>query len=129
MKVRKFFNHVSRRIALFTGSPAAFILAFLIVVSWFIGGIFVGFGSTIYQLLINTGTTIITFLMVFLIQNSQNTDTLAMELKLDELIRSQKEARNTFIGLEDREGDIPEEVKNLQKEFDDLEKEEIEAEK
>lgn len=70
------------------------------MVAWCIGGLFIGFTDT-YQLVINTGTTIITFLMVFLIQNTQNRDAAALHVKLDELIRV-SEGRNEMIGLEDR---------------------------
>lgn len=69
---------------------------------WLLGGFFVGFADTLYELIINTATTIITFLMVFLIQSSQNRDTAAINLKLDELIKVNELARNSMINLEDR---------------------------
>ena len=81
------------------GKPATFIVAVLIVVIWAASGPLFGFGDT-WQLVINTGTTIITFLMVFLIQNSQNRDGAAMQAKLDEMLRAIREARSEFIGIE-----------------------------
>jgi low affinity Fe/Cu permease len=82
------------------GKPATFMLAVLIIVIWAVTGPLFKFSDT-WQLVINTGTTIITFLMVFLIQNTQNRDALAVQLKLDDLISSIKEARNEIIDVED----------------------------
>jgi low affinity Fe/Cu permease len=82
------------------GSPLAFILAVAIIILWIISGPLFGFSDT-WQLVINTGTTIITFLMVFLIQNTQNRDARAMHLKLDELIQAMSGARNSLVDLED----------------------------
>lgn len=82
------------------GHPWAFILAMLTIVAWGLSGPIFGYSDT-WQLVINTSTTIVTFLMVFLIQNTQNRDTRAIELKLDELIRASAEARNKLIDLED----------------------------
>src|SRR5690606_15525687 len=81
------------------GSPPAFAAAVTFIVIWAITGPVFGFSDT-WQLIVNTGTTIVTFLMVFLIQNSQNRDAAAMQAKLDELIRSLDGARNRFIGVE-----------------------------
>ncbi len=83
-----------------SGKPTTFILAVLIIVVWAVTGPLFGFSDT-WQLVINTGTTIVTFLMVFLIQNTQNRDTMAIQLKLDELICSLTEARDEMIDVED----------------------------
>jgi low affinity Fe/Cu permease len=82
------------------GKPAAFLFAFLIVVVWAVTGPMFGYSDT-WQLVINTGTTIVTFLMVFLIQNTQNRDTIALQLKLDELIMATRGARNDLACIED----------------------------
>jgi low affinity Fe/Cu permease len=83
-----------------SGRPATFLLAVAVVVVWAVTGPLFGFSDT-WQLVINTGTTIVTFLMVFLIQATQNRDTLALQLKLDELIMATKNARNNIAGIED----------------------------
>ena len=95
------------------GSSWAFIVAVLIVVVWAASGPLFGFSDT-WQLVINTGTTIVTFLIVFLIQNAQNRDAKALHLKLDELIHAVKEARNELIDVEDLSD---EELARLQREF------------
>ena len=94
----KFFERLSARIATATGQPAAFILALATIIVWAVTGPLFRWSDT-WQLVINTGTTIVTFLMVFLIQNAQNRDGSAIQAKLDELIRS-SHARNQFIGVE-----------------------------
>lgn len=98
--MKNVFRHVANRISLWTGSASVFLGAVLIVAIWGITGPLFKFSDT-WQLVINTGTTIITFLMVFLIQNTQNRDSKAVQLKLDELIRATKGARTTYVGLED----------------------------
>lgn len=94
------FEKFSARATKVTGKPIAFILAFLIIISWVITGPIFHYSDT-WQLVINTGTTIITFLMVFLIQQSQNKDTLALQLKLNELIAASSKASNRLIDVED----------------------------
>ena len=93
-----FANHTARA----AGHPAAFALAMLIILGWGVTGPVFGYSDT-WQLIINTGTTIVTFLMVFLIQNTQNRDSTAMHLKLDEIIRALDGAHNTLMNLEDLE--------------------------
>jgi len=82
------------------GSPLAFLIAVAVVIIWAISGPLFGFSDT-WQLVINTGTTIVTFLMVFLIQNTQNRDTMAVQLKLAELIIKQRGAKNSLATIED----------------------------
>jgi low affinity Fe/Cu permease len=94
-----FFEHLASRIAAATGKPLAFVMALSIVIVWALSGPVFGWSDT-WQLVINTGTTIVTFLMVFLIQNAQNRDACAIQAKLDELIRAVGHARNEFIGIE-----------------------------
>ncbi|MGC3943479.1 MAG: low affinity iron permease family protein [Chryseolinea sp.] len=94
------FDRISKVVTRATGRPAAFITAFVVILVWAISGPLFGFSDT-WQLVINTGTTIITFLMVFVIQQSQNKDTMAIQLKLNELIASQKTASNRLIDIED----------------------------
>ena len=94
----KYFSRFASAIADIAGKPTAFVLAVSLVVVWAISGPFFGYSET-WQLIINTGTTIITFLMVFVLQNSQNRDGKALQAKLDELILS-SQAKNTFVGIE-----------------------------
>ena len=93
------FHRFSHKAADLVGSPAAFLLGLVVIVTWAITGPIFHYSDT-WQLVINTGTTIITFLMVFLIQNTQNRDSRAVHLKLDELIRSVQTARDEMVGLE-----------------------------
>ena len=97
--MRKFFNVFATKTSNAAGQPVTFIVALAIVVIWALSGPMFGYSDT-WQLVINTGTTIVTFLMVFLIQNSQNRDGAAMQAKLDELLRAVDSAREQFIGIE-----------------------------
>jgi low affinity Fe/Cu permease len=94
-----FFTAIANRTAAFIGRPAAFVMALFSILLWATTGPLFGYSDT-WQLVVNTSTTIITFLIVFLIQNSQNRDAAAIQAKLDELIRAIKTARNEFIGIE-----------------------------
>jgi len=111
--MKEVFRKFSHQISALLGKPSAFIIALLIVLAWASSGPFFHFSDT-WQLVINTGTTVITFLMVFIIQNTQNRDAKTIHLKLDELIRVNVEARNRIIDLEDVADD---EIKKLQEEF------------
>lgn len=94
------FTRFARWTSGHAGRPSAFLFATLVIVGWAVSGPFFGFSDT-WQLVINTSTTIVTFLMVFLIQNTQNRDSQAIHMKLDELIRAKKGARNSLLNLED----------------------------
>ena len=107
------FTRFATAAARATGRPGTFVLAVLIIVVWGATGPIFGFSDT-WQLIINTGTTIVTFLMVFLIQNTQNRDSKAFHLKLDELLRASHAARNTLVDLEHMSED---ELAELEDEF------------
>src|SRR6266480_625099 len=116
--VNDLFRVFARRSSMVLGSAWAFTLAIVIIAVWGLTGPTFHFSDT-WQLIINTGTTIVTFLMVFLIQNTQNRDSKAVNLKLDEIIRALKGARNQLINLE---GLSDEGLKNLEKQFERVRK-------
>jgi low affinity Fe/Cu permease len=97
--MEELFEKIAQNVAAWAGRPPAFVLAAGTILVWGITGPVFGYSDT-WQLIINTGTTIVTFLMVFLIQNAQNRDGSAIQVKLDELIRAVRDGRNEFIGIE-----------------------------
>jgi len=99
-EMKDLFRRFSHKTSVVLGSPLAFFAAVAVILAWIITGPLFGFTDT-WQLVINTGTTVVTFLMVFLIQNTQNRDAKAMHLKLDELIRAVRGARDSLVDLED----------------------------
>jgi low affinity Fe/Cu permease len=111
--MRNIFRIFSAKTSHAVGQPYSFILALVIIFGWAVSGPWFDYSDT-WQLVINTGTTIVTFLMVFLIQNTQNRDAKAIHLKLDELLNSTKSARNRMINLEEM---TDEEMEVLQTEF------------
>jgi low affinity Fe/Cu permease len=111
--LRHLFHTFAQKTSYAVGTPWAFLLAMLIIIVWAVTGPIFGFSDT-WQLVINTGTTIVTFLMVFLIQNTQNRDAKAIHLKLDELIRAKHGARNKLVDLEDC---TDEELEEIEREF------------
>jgi len=114
--MNELFRKISAKISGVVGSPLSFALAIIVIILWAASGPRFSYSDT-WQLVINTGTTIITFLMVFIIQNTQNRDTKAIHLKLDELIKGVRGARNGLIDLEEM---TDEELNALQKEFQKL---------
>ncbi len=114
--MNRFFQRVSAKSAEWFGSPWAFVAALLFIVIWAVTGPLYHFSDT-WQLVANTATNIITFVMVFIIQNSQNRDTRAIQLKLDELIRATRGTRNAMVNIEDLSD---EQIEQLRKEFERL---------
>ncbi|MEP9355684.1 low affinity iron permease family protein [Xanthobacter sp. KR7-65] len=107
---RPFFTRVSQAVSRYAGKPATFISAVAVIIIWGLTGPLFGFNDT-WQLIINTSTTIVTFLMVFLIQNSQNRDTAALQIKLDELISRLDGPRESLLDLEDLDEEVLERLR------------------
>ena len=120
--MNQFFDRIAKKAARWVGSPLAFVLALVALVVWATTGPVTRFSNT-WQLVINTGTTIVTFLTVFLIQNQQNRDSKAIHLKLDEILRSLPQARDAIIDIEDASDD---DLDKLESDFKEI-KEEGEA--
>jgi low affinity Fe/Cu permease len=110
MRSRSWFDQFAKWTARAAGRPITFALAVGVVLVWIVSGPVFGFSDT-WQLVINTGTTIVTFLMVFLIQSTQNRDTAALQVKLDELIRTTKGAHNALLDLEELNEDELESIR------------------
>jgi low affinity Fe/Cu permease len=119
--MRDLFRRVAHRTSEVVGHPNSFLAASALIVGWLLTGPLFHYSDT-WQLVINTSTTIVTFLMVFLIQNTQNRDSHAIHLKLDELIRAHAQARNKLLALEDLSDA---EMRDLQLEFERLRDEKI----
>ena len=122
-KLSIFFDKMASKITRAAGKPAAFLIAFLIIAAWAITGPVFKYSDT-WQLVINTSTTIITFLMVFVIQQTQNKDTAALQLKLNELISSSKYASNNLISIEDLSEEELDVLKNFYTKLSQLAKKE-----
>ena len=114
--MNEIFHKIAHKASEWMGSAWAFVLAVLVIIVWLVSGPTYNYSDT-WQLFINTGTTILTFLMVFLIQNTQNRDAKAIHLKLDELLRAVRSARNSMIDLENMS---EKELNELQAEFQKL---------
>ena len=110
IEFEKSFAIFASKVSRCTGSSAAFFIAALLILGWAISGPYFGFSPS-WQMVVNTGTTIGTFLMVFVIQNSQNRDGLALQIKLDEIIRAVGPAQNSLIDLEDRSQEELDQIK------------------
>lgn len=95
----RIFTNIASKCAQIMGQPAAFIISCMLIVLWAVSGPFLHYSDT-WQLIVNTATTVLTFLAVFLIQNSQNRDGAAMQAKLDEILRALENAREEFVGIE-----------------------------
>ena len=122
-RMRRFFNWFATKTSTAAGQPITFASALAIIVVWAITGPMFHYSDT-WQLIINTGTTIVTFLMVFLIQNSQNRDGAAIQAKLDELLRAIEEARSHFVGIEHMTDEEIEQIREaLEKEVTDADDE------
>lgn len=114
--MQDFFARFSRGVAHLMGTPWAFLVSALIIIAWALSGPAFGFSST-WQLIINTGTTIVTFLMVFIIQNTQNRDARAIHVKLDELIHAFEQTHDDIVDIEDAS---EEELAEREREFREM---------
>jgi low affinity Fe/Cu permease len=123
-KTTTFFGRFAKKTAKVTGRPIAFAFAFFIIIAWIVTGPIFHFSDT-WQLIINTGTTIVTFLMVFLIQSTQNRDTEAIQVKLDELLRISEGAHNSLLDLEELEEEELDRIKAEYEELADLAREKL----
>jgi len=123
VSVSSFYSSVARTVARIAGRPSTFVVALATILLWIASGPFFEFSDT-WQLVINTATTIVTFLMVFLIQSTQNRDTEAIHLKLDELIRVTQGAHNRMLDLEENE---EQQLDELRKKYEDLARQAREA--
>jgi low affinity Fe/Cu permease len=121
-KINKIFRHMAERTSRIMGTPQVFFVAIFLIVVWALSGLYFEFSDT-WQLIINTATTIGTFLIVILIQNTQYRDARSIHLKLDELIRGTKNSRNRFLEIEEQSD---EEIDELKAEFKKLREEYIE---
>ena len=124
LKRARLFNEIAEWVTRRAGSPVVSIFAFLLIIVWAVTGPFFHFSNT-WQLVINTGTTIITFLMVFIIQQSQNKDTAAIHLKLNELIAASENASNRLVDIEDLTEDEIQVLKNFYIELADKAEKEL----
>jgi low affinity Fe/Cu permease len=127
-KFTVYFEKFSAKVTKVTGSSAAFIIAILVILLWITTGPLFHFSDT-WQLVINTGTTIITFLMVFVIQHSQNKDTTAVQLKLNELIAASSTASNRLVAVEDLSAKELETIKKFYSALSELAKKEMDIHK
>jgi low affinity Fe/Cu permease len=114
--MNRLFHHIAEQTALLVGTPWAFIGAVIVIIVWGLSGPLFGYSDT-WQLVVNTGTTIVTFLIVFLIQNTQNRETRVVRLKLDELLRGVHGARTGFVSLDHM---TDEELDEIETEFERL---------
>ena len=124
MGLNKYFSRFARYIAKISGKASAFVLVLMIIVVWLITGPMFNYSDT-WQLVINTGSSIVTFLMVFIIQNTQNRDGEALQIKLDELIRSHAAAHNALLDLEELTQEQLETIKDEYEKLAALAREEL----